>query len=124
MIEDQIRNLGLNAVGRVIPKPEAKALSHIKGLGIRRGQEALIYTIPSHSKKSKHYVKGITLSEFNKAYSELLKSGSITKKWFNSKLPECAKEGSCNFTSIGGVFEILDLAKYAERGKYVATIKA
>jgi hypothetical protein len=35
----------------------------------------------------------------------------------------CAKEGGCNFTTIGGVFEVLGYAKY-ERGMYVTAATA
>lgn len=35
--------------GTAIPKPEAKAEFRIKGPGRRRGETAIIYTIPSHT---------------------------------------------------------------------------
>ena len=124
MIDVEIRKLGQGAIGKEIPKPEAKAPFRIKGLGVRRGQEALTYTIPSHSKKSKYYVKGITIEEFEKVYSQLVKNGIFTHQWFNAQLSDCAKEGSCNFTTIGGIFELLGIAKYAERGKYIAIKRA
>ena len=117
MIEAQVRELAENRQGTEIPKPEAKAAFRIKGLGIRRGETALIYTIPSHT-GSKPYQKGITLAEFEKAYSQLKRSGSLTASWFNQELPACAKEGSCNFTSLGGIFELLGVAKYSGRGEY------
>lgn len=123
MIGQQVRDLVLNSPGLEIPKPEAKAPFKIKCMGKRRKQEAFIYTIPSHSPNSKYYAKGITIPEFEIAYSELKRNGSITRSWFNSKLSACAKEGGCNFTTIGGIFELLGVAKYAERGVYIATKK-
>ncbi|MHA6964693.1 hypothetical protein [Zobellella denitrificans] len=124
MFSEKIRALAEQSSGIKIPKPEAKTPFRIKGIGNRRSEEALTYLIPSHSPRASHYVKGITLSEFEKAYSELVSSGKLTRKWFNLELQDCAKEGACNFTTIGGVFELLGLAKYKERGIYIHTPKA
>lgn len=115
-----IRRIGVDCVGQEIPKPEAKEPFVVKGMGRRRGEEALIYQIPSHTGR-RPYEKGITLSEFSSAWSEINKSGELTTAWFKRNLPSCAKEGSCNFTSIGGVFEMLGLVKYSQRGRYVST---
>ncbi|MCZ6803207.1 MAG: hypothetical protein O7D86_04545 [Proteobacteria bacterium] len=119
MIKQKIQDLVQNFSKSEIPKPEAKETFRIKGMGTRRGEAALIYTIPSHT-RDKPYEKGITLSEFEKAYKQLQETGSLTRSWFNETLPECAKEGSCNFTSIGGVFQMLALVNYTERGRYDA----
>lgn len=119
-IDTEIRRIAKEFSGREIPKPEAKEPFLIKGMGVRRGEDALIYTIPSHTGRNP-YEKGITLSEFSLAFSELKRSGGLTRVWFNKNLDGCAKEGACNFTSIGGIFEMLGLATYAERGRYVST---
>ena len=119
-INDEIRRIAKDFVGREIPKPEAKKPFLIKGMGVRRGEDALIYTIPSHTGR-KPYEKGITLSEFSSAYSELNRSGELTRTWFNKNLETCANEGACNFTSIGGIFEMIGLAIYGERGRYIST---
>lgn len=119
-IASDVRALGSKAAGKEIPKPEARESFRIKGMGTRRGEEALVYTIPSHTGR-RPYEKGIALSEFSLAHTELKRSGELTTKWFKDNLPACAKEGSCNFTSIGGVFEMLGLAKYSGRGRYIAT---
>ena len=103
----------------VIPKPEANADFKVKGWGNRRGQEALIYLIPNHKQPTNPYQKGVTVNEFIAAHNELIKSGEFTRHWFNSKLPACAKEGGCNFTTIGGVFQLLGIATYGGRGTYV-----
>lgn len=115
-----IRRIGVECAGHEIPKPAAKQPFRVKGMGRRRGEEALIYQIPSHTGR-RPYEKGITLSEFSSAWSQLDQSGELTAAWFKTNLPSCAKEGSCNFTSIGGVFEMLGLAKYISRGRYVST---
>ena len=104
--------------GTTIPKPNAKGKFLVKGWGRRRDQSALIYTIPNHKNPSKPYQKGISESEFESAYSELKSSGEFSRSWFNSHLSACAKEGGCNFTTIGGVFELLGEARYAGKGVY------
>lgn len=104
--------------GCEIPKPEAKAPFRVKGMGTRRSQEAMIYQIPSHTGQ-KPYEKGVTLSEFEAAFLVLRATGSLTREWFNTELAACAKEGACNFTSLGGTLELLGLAKYGGRGVYV-----
>ena len=44
--------------------------------------------------------------------------GELRTSWFTSALPGCSGEGSCNFTTIGGVFELLGLAVRDGRGAY------
>ena len=119
MIRRKILELVRDFANFEIPKPEAKKPFRIKGMGTRRGEEALIYTIPSHTRENP-YEKGITVSEFEKAYRELQETGSLTRSWFNASLSACGKEGSCNFTTIGGVFQLLGMARYVERGRYDA----
>ncbi|EGQ7932288.1 hypothetical protein VCSRO25_3555 [Vibrio cholerae] len=116
-MENYIRDLALEK-GRVIPKPEAKADFVIKGIGKRRGEDALIYRIPSHSEKAPYYEKGITISEFGLAHNQLLKTGQFTRSWFNENLSACAREGACNFTTIGGVFCMLGIAEYTSKATY------
>ena len=101
-----------------IPKPAARAPFRVKGEGMRRGERAIIYTIPSHAATSRRHEKGITGSELELAYAELVRSGSFTRDWFNEHLQACAKEGACNFTTIGGLLQLLGEAEYVERGTY------
>ncbi|MCL1125876.1 hypothetical protein [Shewanella surugensis] len=124
MLENEIEILAADNQGVEIPKPKAKAPFTIKSMGVRRGERALIYKIPSHSPKQNHYCKGITLSEFEFAYQRLLKTNELTRKWFNENMPKCAGEGSCNFTTVGGIFELLGKAKYHSQGRYIAASKA
>ena len=107
--------------GIVIPKPEAKGDFTFKGWGKRRNQPALIYTIPNHADAARPYEKGVTEREFEAAYNQLMRSDFLTREWFNNALPACAKEGGCNFTTIGGLFELLGLAEYSSRGRYART---
>jgi hypothetical protein len=105
--------------GTAIPKPKATAEFKIKGWGKRRGELALTYCIPNHKGPERPLVKGITVTEFKRAYNQLLESGQFTRRWFNTNLEFCAKEGSCNFTTIGGIFQLIGLANYARPGTYV-----
>ncbi len=105
-------------IGQVIPKPKAKENFTIKGWGKRRNERALIYFIPNHKNSGKPYQKGITITEFEIAYNQIKSSSNLTRKWFNEKLSNCAKEGSCNYTTIGGIFELLGVAKYKQNGEY------
>ncbi len=104
--------------GTRIPKPESENAFVVKGWGTRRSEPALIYYIPNHQNPSRPHQKGITESEFEKACRQVLKSGELTSKWFNENLAECATEGSCNFTTLGGIFELIGLVEHAERGRY------
>lgn len=112
------RILQIAPSGTVIPKPEAKGEFRIKRLGTRRGERALIYTIPNHKNPEKPYEKGITASEFEIAYEELVASGEFTRQWFKRHLPKCEAEGTCNFTTIGGLFVLLGEAAYERQGVY------
>ncbi len=104
--------------GTVIPKPEANKAFFVKGWGCRRGERALIYTIPNHRNPSQPYQKGITESEWVEAFNQLTKTGEFTREWFCKTMVQCHSEGSCNFTTIGGIFELLAVARYTSRGLY------
>ena len=120
MIVDQIKKS--IAAGTVIPKPEAKSDFTVKAWGKRRGEPALIYYIPNHGNPNKPHEKGITENELEKAFAQLQQSGEFTRVWFNAHLAACAKEGACNYTTIGGIFELLSNAKYSSRGVYVRRV--
>ena len=109
--------------GTVIPKPESENDFTVKGVGMRRGKAALVYRIPTNNlEKYPHgHEKGVTFEEFHKAYTVLQKTSSFTREWFDKNLPECAKEGGCNFTTIGGIFELLGIASYSAPGTYTRT---
>ena len=116
MIVEKIR--GSVSPGTVIPKPKAKADFVVKAWGRRRGEQALVYAIPNHRNPKKPHEKGITETEFERAYEELQRSGELTHAWFKKNLPKCAEEGSCNYTTVGGIFELLGEARYLSKGVY------
>jgi hypothetical protein len=111
------------APGTVIPKPHARSDFVVKGWGKRRGEPALVYNIPNHKNPQKPHQKGVTVSEWTHAFVQLTSVGEITGSWFRAAMPACAKEGYCNFTTIGGVFELLGFAVY-DRERYLFTGKS
>ena len=106
--------------GAVIPKPQSRGDFIMKGWGIRRGERAFIYTIPNHKTPTKPYEKGVTNSELQSAFGRLIDKGEFSRSWFEQSMPECAKEGGCNFTTIGGLLVLLGYAVH-ERGVYRST---
>lgn len=104
--------------GTKIPKPNTDRPYKVKDWGTRRGEEALVYLIPNLRNPERPYEKGITESEWEKAYGQIMRTGTFTRRWFGSKMQACANEGGCNFTTIGGVFQLLGIAEY-QRGEYV-----
>ena len=104
--------------GTIIPKPRAQGDFRVKGDGIRRGQRARIYTIPNHKIPAKPHEKGIGFAELEQAYAEFRQSGRLTTEWFKLHLSACYNEGSCNFTTVGGLFILLGEAEYERPGVY------
>ncbi len=78
MIIDDI--LQIAPPGTEIPKPEAKGKFLVKGQGKRRGERAIVYTIPGSDDPEKHYEKGLTETELEEAHDELISSGTLTKQ--------------------------------------------
>ena len=101
----------------IIPKPFAKSDFIVKGWGTRRNEEALIYLIPNHKNPTRPYEKGINKNEWLEAYNQINNHNELSRSWFNQHMKECAKEGGCNFTTIGDIFQLLDIAYY-EYGIY------
>lgn len=104
--------------GTAIPKPESDRNSIIKRWGERRGEAALIYAMPNHKNAKVPHQKGVTKSEWVRAAKHLTAAGDFARSWFERSMPACNKEGGCNFTTIGGVFELLGYATHAQPGVY------
>ena len=104
--------------GTVVPKPAANKDFTVHGWGKRRKRPALIYNIPNHKSPEKPHRKGITREEWRHSVEQLLATGEFCLDWFKEHLPACYKEGSCNFTTIGGLMVHLGVARYARLGVY------
>lgn len=102
--------------GIIIPKPESDD-TRVKGVGKRRQEEAIIYTMPNH-KGGKRYEKGVTASELVAAYKMLMSEGQFTRQWFIETFPKAYSQGPCNYTSLGGLLILLGAAEYADNGVY------
>ena len=63
--------------------------------------------------------KIVRVKLFEMALVELRATSQLTRGWFKTTFPKEQKSAPCNFTTIGGVFELLGLVKYAGSGKYV-----
>jgi hypothetical protein len=115
---DVLRDVEALPVGTPIPKPMSADNSKLVRWGKRRSEQALIYSMPNHKNPSKPHEKGVTISELNQAYNQLTNVGSFSRRWFNENMADCKSEGSCNFTTIGGVFQLVGVGEYESAGRY------
>lgn len=105
--------------GTRIKKPKAEGPFTLKGEGIVRGERGVIYTIPNRKDPKKPGRKGVTASQIEKAFLQLKRTGRLTREWWNGNVRHSTGEGGCNFTTVGGLFELLGEAEHAGRGVYV-----
>jgi hypothetical protein len=104
--------------GTIIPKPSGTSEFRVKGIGMRSREDALVYRVPNRQNPSQPHEKGITMSEFQAAYIKIASDGVFTKVRFDQNLMRCSREGSCNFTTIGGLLCEFGVAAYDARGTY------
>lgn len=52
------------------------------------------------------------------AYNELMKNGTLKRKWFVENYPKQSKNSPCNFTTLGGLLQHFELATY-NKGVYI-----
>lgn len=110
-IIDRIKNI---CSGTRIPKPESEDAYTVKGIGRSRGEDALVYFIPGTSGSTKR----VPLSAFVWAEEQLSSTGKLLRTEFSHAYPEWDSDGSCNFTTLGGVFVFFGEAEYESRGVY------
>lgn len=101
-----------------IPKPRSKEAYRFVGWRSSRGEEAFVYEIPERPGSKRPSTKRIPCSAFKEACRTLLENGEITRAWFAEAFPQVNADGSCNFTTLGGIFQILGLAKCVRPGVY------
>lgn len=119
MVQEILKRIEETATpGTVIPKPETQNDYLVKGWGERRGERALVYSIPNYGNPGYPHEKGINESEWIRAFEQLTESGELSRSWFRRAMTACNEEGTCQFTTIGGIFELLGEAKYEGRGVY------
>jgi len=118
MIIRRIERIAVQARGD--PKIKAELGYRIKGWGKRRGEKALVYFIPNRKNKNKDYQKGVTVSEFEKAYKQIVTNVTFSRTWFKTNMQPYAKEGGCNFIFVGNIFKLIGIVAYdkSERRVY------
>jgi hypothetical protein len=104
-----------------IPKPQSTQAYEVVGWRMSRGEEAVVYRIPMQPGTRKASEKRIQASAFVRAFEVLTDAGEITRSWFKREFPELQADGTCNFTTLGGIFELLGEARYVRPGIYRAT---
>jgi hypothetical protein len=93
-----------------LPKGKKVAPDYtIKGPGNSRGEDSLVYLVPSRTGANASQ-KRVRKSEWELAYQELSNKGQFTRPWFETNIPDAAKDGMCSFRFIGEVFVLLGLA--------------
>jgi hypothetical protein len=104
--------------GTKIPKPQTRRAYVVIGWGMSRGEEALVYELPTRPGTKRSSRKRIPSSAFEETYRILVDTGEITRDWFVSHYPKLDADGSCNFTTLGGIFVLLEEAVYERPGVY------
>ena len=116
MIIERIKKIA--RPGTKIPKPKSTEEYIIVRWGKSRGEEALVYQLPMKPTSKKPSEKRLTISAFKKGYEVLIHKGEISYSWFKKEFPNLEKDGSCNFTTLGGIFALLGEANYEHSGIY------
>lgn len=90
----------------------------VVGWGWSRNEDALVYRLPMRPGTKKASEKRIRSSAFVEAFRVLQGTGRLTRTWFARRFPDLERDGSCNFTTLGGVFVLLGEARYIGSGEY------
>ena len=97
--------------GTRIPKPGSDRRYEIKGWVSVNGEERIAYTVAN---------KAIPISWLRKSLGELSRTGRLESAWFRRAFYKGKDLGGCNFTTVGGLFQLIGIAKYSRPGVYVA----
>ena len=62
--------------------------------------------------------KKVTYDEIADAIEKINVQGFIDRRWHKTSFPKIAASRPCNFTSIGGVLQALEVVKYSGNGRY------
>jgi len=98
-------------IGTIIRRPRVNA----RVMEVNNAQRTIIYeNVPPT------YQKTITAGELLGARNILIQDGQFTLQWYKTNFPREAGNKPCNFTTIGGLFVLLRLARYERPGVYVS----
>lgn len=104
-----------------IPKPLSSATYLLVRMGESRGERAVVYQLPVRPGSKRASTKRIPFSAIETSARQLLAAGLLTRRWFASRFPKLEADGTCNFTTVGGILELLGYARYAGQGEYEST---
>lgn len=80
---------------------------------IKIDKEGFHYSIGQNGNSKK-----VTYAVLEKCYDRLESTHEFSRAWFNATFPSIAKTSSCNFTTIGGLFQQFNLATY-QKSTYI-----
>jgi hypothetical protein len=98
-------------IGTSIPKVESTRNHQIKDWSFKGTKESFSYTVAS---------KSMRVSWIRGCFEELGKTGELRTAWFRESFYDGEDLGGCNFTTIGGLFILIGIAKRARKGLYVS----
>jgi hypothetical protein len=114
-IWDEVKSL---KIGTAIPKVEEGKSAKLIEFTKSNGDESFKYSIGENGNG-----KCVLKSEIEESFTILQTSGKFTREWHKEHFPQLESGRPCNFTTIGGIFELLGYAKYASRSEYDKTDK-
>jgi len=118
MIIDQL--MKVLPIGARIPKPKKDSDYRVHRWGLDNlGKSKLVYSFPSNASPIESHKKTIKEDEIIKSHERLETTGKLTTAWYSGKFPEIYSHSPCNFTTIGGLFVKLGIARYEKAGLYV-----
>ena len=106
----------------VVPKPLSSGTCRLLRIGESRGARALVYELPKRPESKRASTKRIPLSVFEECADRLSDTGSFTRTWFAEHYPKLESDGTCNFTTVGGILQLLGLALYSGSGEYNSAV--
>src|ERR1017187_2252716 len=109
--EESYQALKRLPIGTSIPKVESTKNYQIKAWYYKDGEEQFSYTVAN---------KAFPVSWICGCFEELRKTGELRTAWFRESFYDGEDLGGCNFTTIGGLFILIGIAKRARKGLYVS----
>lgn len=87
--------------GLTFPKPIVRSSI------VKVDEEGFYYSIGQRGRSNK-----ITFDLFEQCYNRLQSTDELSRAWFKATFPSLGKVASCNFTTIGGLFQQFGLVHY------------
>jgi hypothetical protein len=113
VIDRILARFGSGIIGLIIPTPSAEIPHTIKRINTRRGRYI--------SYKSGKSTKTVREEMIETSHAHLVQAGNFKRDWFERNFGKAATNTPCNFTTIGGLFCLLQDAEYLRREGYIYT---